>query len=1172
MTPQFKMSPDPNVLQQKAANPLSNVWVAASAGSGKTKVLTDRVLSLLVSGARPEGLLCITYTKAAASEMSNRIHDSLSDWTQLSEKALSEKIQRLDGGQVTPEKMRRARELFARVLEVPGGLRIRTIHSFCQSVLGRFPLEARIAPSFEAMDERQASEAMELARDTIFRAAEQDPDGHLAAALKTVTGRCEENAFGDLMSALDSRRSWLIDSLRRFGGAEALSLKICEVLGAEIGVSEDQIMADFCQHSTVDDDLLRQAADTMVSIGKKTDKDAGAVILNWLASRGAERFDLYPSYIKVFLTDKHEARKKLCTKDIAEANPAFSEVLFKEQERIQDLDQAIRKHATASASMGLVRLGSAILNAYEEIKRATARLDYDDLIHLTAGLLTKDSVPWVLFKLDGGLDHILIDEAQDTSADQRAIIDALVDGFFEAGGAHGLRRTVFVVGDAKQSIYSFQGADPEGYQEWRKSLEVSAFNHGHQVETVPMSVSFRSVQAVLDGVDATFTLGSSSEGIGDEGIPLKHHAFRVGQPGQVELWTPTEPPEKQEVDLFIPPDSAQDLEVDATQALAEGLATCVKGWIGQDFLPSKGRTIQAGDILFLVQNRTAFIDVLVRELKLRDIPVAGVDRLTLTEQIAVMDLLALAKACLLPEDDLTFAEVLKSPFVGFDDDDLIRIAASRPRGQSLWRSLRLEAEHGDARLLKAADWFRDLLLVTDRLSPYEFFQNVLVQKCPGPGRGASDDHFYTGRQALIARLGEEIEDPLEEFLSLTLEHDRTNTPSLEGFIAWFGKGNTELKRDLDTESGGQVRIMTVHGAKGLQAPIVILPDALAKGGARDTPLRWFETNEGVKLPIWTPSSRYEEEVAFGLKDQQKAAREREYRRLLYVAMTRAEDRLIVTGRLKRRKPEDGNWWGLVNDGLDRLEHVEEEDFTFGETWSGQKRIYATGSLGVAPIEKADDKPALALDAAPVWLFSAPPDEPTPPRPLTPSRPHLADPPVKSPLRSGDPLRFKRGNLVHRMLQTLPEISVPEREQAARRYLALPGHELDAEDQEALYHEVMAVLTQPDFVDIFGPGSRAEVPIAGLIDPSGESGRQNTVLGQVDRLLISENKILVIDYKTMRPSPENEGGVPAAYIAQMAGYRAVLQKIYPDRPIQCGLIFTETVRLISLSEKVLEAYT
>ena len=1187
MTPDAaQIRPNPDAVQRQAADPQSSVWVSASAGSGKTKVLTDRVLALLVDGARPDSLLCVTFTKAAAAEMANRIHHSLAKWTRLPDSELNLEIRKLDGRPPTPERLKKARELFAEILDLPGGLRIRTIHSFCQSVLGRFPLEAGLPPNFTAMDEREASDAMVLARDTVLAAAQRDDA--LGDALSIVVSRVNEEGFGQLMRALSAQRGALAAAIRSLGGQDAAIARLYGILSAEPGIDESDVLTDACIGA--DEIGLRTAVAAMNEFGSDANRKRARVIDAWLAGGVGTRAATFEQYFSAFITGKGTPNTQMFVKAVAENSPATPDILAAEQDRLIAVDRRLRRQVTATASAALLRLGGAILKAYDLRKRATASLDYDDLIQRTAELLTAERVPWVLFKLDGGLSHMLIDEAQDTSPDQRAIVDALVAEFFAGAGGHEERRTVFVVGDAKQSIYSFQGADPVGYRAWRDELSARANAMGGPgMREVPMQVSFRSVQAVLDAVDATFAESPAADGVVEPGDTLAHFASEAkeGLRGRVELWPPTEPPAQVDADLFtLPAEADAAAEADATQRLAEGLARTVAGWIGREALPSEGRTVRPGDILFLMRSRSDLVHALVRELTRLGVPVAGVDRLMLTDDIAIMDLVALGRVLLMPDDDLTLACVLKSPLIGFGEDDLFRLATTRGEGAPLWRRLR-ENPDGDDAVARAFGWISDLMALADRLPPFELYQRALVSPCPGPGGDGAASTVHTGRQAMVARLGPEAEDPINEFLNLALDYDRRQVPSLEGFLAWFERDSTELKRDLESEARDEIRIMTAHGAKGLQAPIVILPDAFKKSGDRGAALRWYGLhNQGPgdgALPIWTPRARFEEDIAQSLKADLATADDQEYRRLLYVAMTRAESRLIVTGRLPRTAPPKGNWSELVQAGFERLsernpDSVREEEIAPADGWTGFAKIYETGNRDAAKDGKGPDRSAGPQTGdAPDWLTRTPPGEPTPPAPLAPSRPSRSDPPARSPIRSGEPVRFQRGLLIHRLLQTLPDMTADRWQGAADRYLALPGHGLSAEERQEIAREVLGVLNHPEFRAIFGPGSRAEVPLTGLLErrgaaPEGESGRVFAVSGQVDRLLISEKEILVVDYKTLRPSPTDEADIPDAYVAQMAGYRGILRQIYPDRRIRCGLLFTETPHLVAIPDAAMDSFS
>ncbi|MBP5858694.1 double-strand break repair helicase AddA [Marivibrio halodurans] len=1185
----------PSAIQRGAADPMSSVWVEANAGSGKTKVLTDRVLALMVNGTPPEKILCITFTKAAAAEMANRLNRRLGEWTGLGDAALRAAIRDLDGGAVGPEKLARARRLFATVLDVPGGLKIQTVHSFCQSLLGRFPLEAGVSPRFEVMEEREAAELMRIARDTVLRAARGG--GPIADALGAVTRRAQEDQFADLMRALSSERARLARALGPERDVEGAVARLADVLDVDPAGSEAAILEAACDDAAFDLMGLRGAAQRLLEDpqAKKTDQDTARLLLGWIAGGPESRVARFADHMERFLAKSKDyapkEMKSLATKKMLEVYPDIEGILLGEQRRLQFVDQRLRRQATFEATAGLIRLGARILDAYDRAKAARARLDYDDLIVKARDLLAGDGAPpWVLFKLDGGLEHILIDEAQDTNPEQWEIVGALADEFFAGEGTAGaMPRTVFAVGDAKQSIYSFQRADPRAFQAMRHHFAARAREAGQGFRGVGFDFSFRSAEAVLRAVDATFAERPAADGVrGEDGI-VRHRPQRAGHGGRVELWPLIGPGDAvEEEDAWSPPEASAIADSPGYR-LAEGLAREIAGWIGAEPVPSLGRPARAGDIMVLVRHRTGFVDQLVRALKRRDVPVAGVDRMVLTEQIAVMDLLALGHFLLLPEDDLSLAAVLKSPLIGLDDDDLFRLAHARGK-KSLWRRLREVAEE-DPRLAEIRDWLAGHLADADRRPPFELYHDVLTRPAPAPV--GPEGETVPGRRAMIARLGTEAEDPLDEFLSLALGHERSGPASLQGFLAWFARGKAEIKRDLETGQRDEVRILTVHGAKGLEAPIVVLPDSVSKPrGGQGPALRWMTVPprpgaragaydaESRVLPLWTPKARYQEEHAADLKLDEDAARAQEYRRLLYVAMTRAADRLIVCGHHGATAPAEDCWYRLVQAGLERLADesilTREENWTVAAdspvAWSGERLILERPQREEVAAPEAADA-ARAVAAVPDWIDAPPPAEPSPPRPLAPSRPRDADPPVRSPRGSTANavgfLSVRRGRLVHRLLQTLPDLPAGTRAEACRRFLARPSHGLSEAEVDALTAEVMGVIDAPDLAPLFAPGSRAEAPLVGLGPIDAEGGRA-VVTGQVDRLAVTPAGIFVADYKTLRPPPVDPADAPIAYLRQMAHYRALLREIYPGRPIACALVWTDGPRLALLPDGLLDS--
>lgn len=1148
--------------QTAATVPDRSVWVAASAGTGKTSVLTRRVLRLLLAGTAPHRILCITYTKAAAAEMEKRLMEDLGKWASQPLPDLIAALTKLAGG--TPPQdveLRRARQLFGLVLESPGGLKIQTIHSFCQSVLARFPLEAGLPPHFQAMDEASAEELLLDAREQVLAEARGGAGlADLGAALQIVADRLNEDSFHQLLKTLVAERGHWMRRLAATDGIDPLIAALAARLEVDPSTSPAALWQAAFNATIAQADQVRTAARALGQGTGKTDKASAETLLAFAAEPSPLGFEVYRS---VFLTDKGTIRKSLCTKSVQAAAPDVADWLGTEAERLLRVQDAVRRAEIFTGTAALIRLGAAILAAYSAMKRQRAWLDYDDLILHTVQLLARDGgVSWVLFKLDGGLDHILIDEAQDTNPDQWQIVRLLAQEFFAGQSrAEGIR-TLFVVGDAKQSIYSFQGADPRAFQTMRQAFTDLLAQVERRLWVESLDHSFRSTSVVLETVDRVFTAPEAAAGVVEAGAPLRHEVSRLGEAGLVELWPvlPKRAPEDPAGgDWKLP--LRREGASNPPALVARVIARRIRAWLDHgEELTAKGRPVRAGDILILVRRRGAFVGELVRALKQEAVPVAGADRLRLTAHLAVMDLLALGRFLLLPADDLSLACLLKSPLIGLTEEALFHAAQGR-EGQSLWHALRARAAYHPA--LKAAeDRLNRWRAKVDFARPYEFYAEIL-------GREG-------GRKALLERLGAEAADPIDEFLNQALAFERIHTPSLQGFIHWLDLSDQEIKRDSDTAGRNEVRIMTVHGAKGLQAPIVFLPDCASAPKSRRT-LFWPEESDWG--PVWSPRKADDDPVTAALRDAQADQEAAEYRRLLYVALTRAEDRLYVTGWLGAREEEakDGTWYALIQSVLDPLAargaaETLDLDFTAdgAPEWAGKGVRLATPQQ-VPPQDKAPAVAAVAEGGAPpAWLFAPPPEEPTPSRPLTPSR--LAEePPARSPLAGqkaelpADGARaagLKRGRLVHRLLQMLPDLPQARWAASAAAYLARAVHGVTPEDQDSLWREAESVLRHPDLAPLFGAEARAEVPLVGRVGDV-------IVSGQVDRLWVGPDAVLVADFKTNRPPPRLEAGVSKAYRQQMALYRAVLRQLYPDKPVRCWLIWTDGARLMPLSDALLD---
>lgn len=1139
--------------QREGADALSNAWVSASAGAGKTRVLRDRVLRLLMAGVRPERVLCLTFTKAAAAEMSRRINDELGKWTVADDRALSGFLEELYGVRQEPEMLVRARRLFARVLDAPGGMKIMTIHSFCQSVLRRFPLEAGVVPHFQVMEERDASEMLEDAKADLLLAA-SDTTRPLHAAVAEIAARVHEVRFPELLGEVARSRSQFADLLNETGGVTGASARLADFLGIAPETSEAELLAQASADDAFEVTDLRRVVQALVG-GSKGDQDRAAEIGPWLAADTEARVATMPGYWEVYLTRTGDIRKTLATKAVIKAMPDAAEILGREAVRMLTLREQARKANLLSANTALLHVAAALITLYEARKAGRGRLDYDDLISRTRDLLQGDgAAAWVLFKLDGGIDHVLIDEAQDTNPEQWEVVSALVEEFFsglsardEAAESLGLpERSVFAVGDVKQSIYSFQGAEPRRFREMRDYLNTRAKAAEGRWVNVALDFSFRSSRPVLEAVDKVFAAPEARVGVVEAGDDdLQHTPLRDVDAGRVELWPAIVSEKPEEPEPWKPPVDPVS-RPGAMDKLAGLVASQIADWLASgEILESKGRPVEAGDVLVLVRQRGAFVESLVRALKDRQVPVAGVDRMILTEQIAVMDLLSLGEFLLLPEDDLNLATLLKSPLLGFDEDTLFELAYDRG-DRSLWESLQTRRDENEP-FGEAARFLADLRGRVDVERPYELFAGVL-------SRG--------GRAQIYTRLGPDAADPIDEFLSLALTFESSHTPSLQSFLHWVIAGQAQVKRDLD-QTGGAVRVMTVHGAKGLEAPIVFLPDTTRL--PRNLPSLLWHEDGNVPFVVWLPRVDDGDMTTLALRDAVRERQLEEYRRLLYVAMTRAEERLYVCGW---NEPGDGSWYSLVRDAMDAIAQPVDMPLLV-ENGIEDPTILRLEAAQRGPVELVDAALVTDVLALPEWAQRPAPAEPSPPRPLAPSDPG-ENPPVRPPIdRVDDQQGFVRGNILHRLLQWLPGLDAPNRRDAAERYLARPVFGLSDEHQSVIADEVLVVLERPEFAHLFGPGSVAEVAITGTAPRA--DGSVHVISGQIDRLVVHDGEVSIIDYKSNRPPPDQPEAVAAAYLRQMAAYRHVIRDAWPGHPVRAYLLWTDAPRLMELPDDLLDLH-
>ncbi|MCX7646225.1 MAG: double-strand break repair helicase AddA [Rhodobacteraceae bacterium] len=1140
--------------QMLAADPRASVWVSANAGSGKTKVLTDRVARLLLGGAAPERILCLTYTKAAAAEMQNRLFRRLGAWAMLEDGALRAELEAL-GGPVPggAAALRAARRLFARAIDAPGGLKIQTIHAFCAGLLRRFPLEAGVPPDFAEIDER----ARRLMIEEILDAMAEGPE---AAAVEAVARHHTGESLADLADEVAARRQLFTAAKDRAAWWAAF--------GLPPDYDEATLLAEvFRGHERTYVDAILPWLDPQA----RNEKGARAA-LSAVGPIAPPRLDDLALFEVAGLTGA-KATAPFSAKTLSSAQP-FPKKAIREKlgARLDGWDEFLarveqgraRRVALLAARRALALQDFALpfLAAYEARKAARGALDFDDLILKAGALLARpDVAAWVLYRLDGGIDHVLVDEAQDTSPAQWEVVRLIAEEFTTGLGAREeTPRSLFVVGDPKQSIYSFQGADPSGFGRMAKHFDARLAAVGGRLDRVELPVSFRSAPEILRVVDATFADLEANRGL--EG-PTEHASAHPDLPGRVDLWPlvtreakATPPAWDDPVDRVDP---AHHDVVLARRIAAEIRRLCDPA--GGETIPVRlrdeatgawrvvRRRPEPGDFLVLVRRRSTLFAEVIRACKAEGLPIAGADRLRLGGELAVKDLAALLSFLATPEDDLSLAAALKSPLFGWDEDRLFRLAHGRDG--YLWEALRArrDADPPDPRDRETLAVIDDLRAAADFLRPFELIERILTR--------------HHGRQRLLARLGAEAEDGIDALIAQALAYERSEVPSLTGFLGWMETEDVEVKRQLSTATG-VVRVMTVHGAKGLEAPVVILP---VTRPPRDKGSRSAILAGGEAGALWWPKDQDADPKAAALAAEAARRREEEEQRLLYVALTRAECWLIVAGAGDVGKPDDAGargWHGMVARAMERVGAVA------ADTPCGPGRRLCDEArwrgLPEVPPPAREDAPA----GLPQWAQVAPPPAAEPLAPISPS--DLGGPKAL-PGEAGaldeadvfdEAAALARGTRLHLLFEHLPAHPPADRPALARRLLAATG--ASPAEAEALAAEAARILEDPAFAEVFAPGSLAEVPFAAALPELG--GRM--VAGSIDRLAVSPERVLFADFKTNARVPAQPEEVPEGILRQMAAYAACLARIYPGRRVEGAILWTAAPSLMRLPAGLLTA--
>lgn len=1113
--------------QQQAARVDRSVWVSASAGSGKTKLLTDRVLNLLLSGVKPEQVLCLTYTNAAAAEMAGRVSRRLAEWLRLGDAELRQALGNL--GHANPD-LGRARRLFCELADHPLGLQVSTIHSFCQRLLRRFPLEAKLPASFRVMEKDDSQQLLHEAQRQVL--AELPPE--LRELFVWLADKVHDGAALGLLKTLLQDK---LDKFQTCYEAYHEPAKLLEALSDVLGIMPDAGLADLDEILAfgADETALRQACAVLAASDSKTDIANAQVLQDWL-DRPQERHSLFDEYQEIFLAQdkrKHlKIRARLATKQAAAALPA----LTAEAERVLELhhqQQAIHIRDNTRILFGVAAL---VWNRYAQLKQQSGQYDFGDLILKVSELLENPTdAEWIRCKLDQSVSHILLDEAQDTSPRQWGILNALTGDFFTGTGTHQTPPTLLVVGDDKQSIYSFQGADQLQFRRQQHGFQQRAAAAGQPFPTIDLNVSFRSTDVVLDLVDAVFRCDAARMGV--SGTPLRHRAARMQQGGRVELWPLLHPDEADPTPWALPVSAVPSKS--GEQQLADAIAARIRLWLDTgERLDSTGQPVRPDDILILLQRRPPLQRELLRALQQANIPVAGADRIRLTDHLAVRDMLALGRFLALPEDDYSLACVLKSPLCGLDEGQLFTLCHNR--NGSLWQALRAAAKH-DPQLAPVQDWLHHWLGRVGYLLPAELFGQVLAS-------GARDK--------ILKAMGPDALEPLQVFGDRVRQVCQNGASGLAQCLHALDADQSEMRREADT---GGVRVMTVHGAKGLEAPIVFLPDTMKDPGyvsqkaqQDENLLLWLDNG----LFLWAVEGKGHPAVQ-ELQDRQRQRRLAESNRLLYVALTRAADRLYVCGIHKDPKKElpEHCWYQRIAAGFDALGDevaTEPAPSPFGQ-------VHCLHRPASKRVDRAEAKtPPLPEVPIPDWL-----DRPAKWEEYIPITPAAADDGAAEPDGFFTPQTKGRdqGILLHLLLQKLPDEPPAHRQQRGLDWLQRARPDLDPAQAEKLVAQASQIITAPHLRDIFGNPGLAEVPLLGF-------DGKDPLAGRIDRLVFHSDQLILVDYKSDARPAKKPGDVRPVYLQQLGSYARILKDIYPNRTIRACLLWTADCTLMDIPLEML----
>ena len=1132
-----------------AAQPDINATVSASAGTGKTWLLVTRIIRLLLADAEPGSILALTFTRKAAAEMQMRLQERLFQLATADDKELS-KLLLQTGSTDTRETMKKSRQLYEKLLHAGFPVRLQTFHSFCQDILSHFPLEADITPGFELIE--STALLQQQAWEELFAEATRNTQGLLANDLDVLMQACNgpANTKAALNSMLGHRSDWWAYTEQQKDAAAYASDQLQRQL--QITPTTDPYAELFTAISRDDficfADLLRKhETKTNLAHAEQLERALQADHLNEAS---------FKLLLPVFLTARHEPRSRKTSKAQLTSMGAQGEATFLELhvricESLQHTLDISRRMQTLTLNAAWYRTGLHFIKLYQKIKRELRLLDFTDLEWSCYRLLNHaNNAHWVQYKIDQRINHVLIDEFQDTNPTQWQLITPLLEEI--AAGPGERTRSFFLVGDEKQSIYSFRRANPELQHQASAYLAQSM-----AAVEVKLDASRRSSPAVIETVNAIFSQDEIRHYMADftthsthlHTVPGRISLFPLHQldtddehppddPGAMQLRNPLLQPRTENLKTARI-DEAHSIAQQIEKLVNEPALICVK----DEDDNTRTRPLEYGDIMILMRNRT-HIGVYESVLREHGIPFIGSQRGSLLDNQEIQDMERLLDSLITPFNNLSIAQVLKSPMFAASDQDLITISLLHKDSKWFERLLNMQAvadaEHPlsrAARLLPHWHKLADTMPVHDLLDRI-YAEGNIIQRYVSSVPPAQQQRVSAN---------------LQRFHQLSLEIDSGRYPSISHFLHYL-RSLREHKNDRPDEPAvvhgqSRVKLMTIHASKGLESPAVFLVDCDNQGAHHDAfsaLVDWpAESNKPVKFQLITSKDNIDKMTNEVLVRKQQAHK-REELNLLYVALTRARQYLQIFGSASKSK---SGWYEYIETAMKTLTTPDVDGayhYSVGEF---------SATINNAELPRAATK--IAIDTR---LNSPIVDATATEYMIAPSLGfHAGD---DGALSANDSDGIKRGIAIHRALDLMSRIPPLTTEQA-RQQIRHESALVDEAELNSWLKEAGNTINNGEFENIFKPYAAHQV-----LNELPVMYRQNnqTVYGIIDRLVVTDDHVLLIDYKTHQIEDEAQlQSLAGSYAYQMRLYTTGIEKLWPGQKIKSGLLFTHSARLIWIDQ-------